>query len=122
MRGLVLLVLCFVLAVAGQARADLPPPPEYTACDALQEGDECAGGGVSYGECVPDTCTRLTYPPDGGTPTSTEYDCLYCEARPAPEDDEEGCAVRRVGAAGSGWLAVLAVPALFMLLLRRRRR
>jgi len=59
------------------ALADLAPPPD--PCDGKAKGDPCDSG-----VCVAETCSKLDYS-KGTPPSSMEYECIKCRAKPADE-------------------------------------
>lgn len=59
------------------ALADIPQPPD--PCDGKAKGDPCDSG-----VCVAETCSKLDYS-KGTPPSSLEYECIKCRAKPAEE-------------------------------------
>ena len=57
------------------ALADIPQPPD--PCDGKAKGDPCDSG-----VCVAETCSKLDYS-KGTPPSSMEYECIKCRAKPA---------------------------------------
>jgi hypothetical protein len=79
------------------ALADLAPPPD--PCDGKAKGDPCDSG-----VCVAETCSKLDYS-KGTPPSSMEYECIKCRAKPAPKSG--GCSI--AGDGGGLSLALLLV-------------
>ena len=69
------LALASSLMVSRAAHADVPRPPD--PCDGKAKGDPCDGG-----VRVTEKCSKLDYS-KGVPPSSVEYDCVKCGAKPA---------------------------------------
>lgn len=69
------IALASSLMVPRAAHADIAQPPD--PCDGKAKGDPCDGG-----VCVTEKCSKLDYS-KGVPPSSVEYDCVKCRAKPA---------------------------------------
>jgi MYXO-CTERM domain-containing protein len=103
---------------ASTARADVAPP-DSTECTNKVAGDACTDDDMKVGACVSQTCTGLSYGGDAG-PMGTSYACLICVAGAAPISSSGGCSLPAAPAGDGSWM--VAVAALVLPLLRRRRR
>ena len=114
------IVLSFMLALSGVARANVPPGPDpEAACVPKKEGDACQSA-AGAGLCAPATCQRAL-------PQPSSYPCLRCAPSPS------GCQIGHPGAAalastglatsamGAGLLALLCLLGQRALRPRRRR-
>jgi hypothetical protein len=138
--GLSALAFGLVLAVAGTARADVPPP-NSTECTSLQPGDACMTDSSQPGICTSSTCSKLDYS-DGSPPGTVTYACVLCDPTDGGSGSSSGsgtgsgssssgsgstpsgggCSLVGTGAlpGGSSWAWLGASLALLML--RRRAR
>jgi uncharacterized protein (TIGR03382 family) len=78
--------VALLLADAGLARADVPPP-NSSDCATKRLGDACSLDDKSAGTCAAAKCSRLNYSCDasaeasaGGPCGTIETDCLKCQA------------------------------------------
>jgi hypothetical protein len=138
MRNLALVAVVVLLALAGPARADIPPPDACTA-----PGQPCTNAGAGHdqgGTCTMSTCTKTVPSPDGGT-MSMSYACNLCQVaqggsggagggtgsggagapKPPPSKDS-GCALGGGIPAGSSEAVLVGAGLLGLFQARRRRR
>ena len=104
------IVLSFMLALSGVARADVPPGPDpEAACVPKKEGDACQSA-AGAGLCAPATCQRTL-------PQPSSYPCLRCAPSPSG-----GCQIGHPGAAASASTGAVSVGLLALWLLGARAR